>query len=420
MFGKKSIATILSFLSLSILVVAQGTDLRVWKDNKGKEHMGSILGANSKMVTIRSDKGFFFKLALQDLSEQDKKYVAQWRVKRQKAQTSSLQKAPQIQPRALPNKYRSQSQVVQLSKKLEPAYSSAWPAQVSINTGFQVDRKEYDRKNSRYVYQSPNFEFISDEPLSNEIVRSFAWMFEGTHAYCSKLPFNLERTQLQGQRKMRTYLFGEYADYLRQGGLPRTAGTYHTANDRILIPLQSLGVRKVGSKWVASKVGSSKTLIHEITHQLMRGPVNTAPWFIEGVAEYISTIPFEGNRFLTSHHQKAIRDYLIGNGRENQGGWRIGNRTPFPNLEYFMSINYLEFQYLPRAYPFAAMFFYYWAHMDGAGNGERLRAYVQALQNGALEVEARELLIDGRKWKEIEKEMKLKWGRLSLAIEFIK
>jgi len=429
MYLSRSLAFLFLLLHSVISLNAESV-LRTWKDSKGKQYQASILGVNSQKVTLRDSRGVFFQLSRAQLSAEDQKYVSLW-VKESRSQGKAqgnpfpstagvTGKKPKPQTRPKPVFTKKSSIVASPPQKRNKAYDLPWPKQVTLDINFPIEIGDADNVKKRWVYNSPNFEFISNVQLGHDVIRNFAWMFEATYVYCSQLPFNLERTQLQGQRKMRTYLFSTYSEYLRQGGIPGSAGLYSTGSDVILIPLQSLGVRKVGSKWRTSKAKGNQTLTHEITHQLFRGPANSAPWFIEGSAEYVSTIPFEGTRFLISHHQKAVRDYVMGRGRKGQGGWALGKSVKYPNLKYFMTTSYGGFQAIPAAYPYALMFFHYWAHMDGAGDGARLRSYVQALQEGQLEPEARKILLDGRTWEQLEKEFQLKWGRLSMRIEYVR
>ncbi len=68
-----------------------------------------------------------------------------------------------------------------------------------------------------------------------------------------------------------TRLFGNDAGYIEAGGLEGSAGCYVPRLNHVLVPLSSLGLKRVGSRYSLEGRGENHTLIHEITHQLLSG-----------------------------------------------------------------------------------------------------------------------------------------------------
>lgn len=56
--------------------------------------------------------------------------------------------------------------------------------------------------------------------------------------------------------------------------------------------------------------------------------------------------------------------------------------------------------------------------MDGKGDGQRIKNYMKAIQSGAREKEAQKLLLDGRSYAELAKEIEQKWRKAGIKIRF--
>ena len=286
-------------------------------------------------------------------------------------------------------------------------------SQIQANTSIPIERLRVDPANKRWVYGSPNFEFICDEDLGFGNIKKFAWMFESVWQFCGTLPFDIPRLRADEKVRMKTYLVKKNEDYIRLGGVPNSLGVYLTAQDVILVPFSSLdlGGNSGGDD-------GNNTIRHEVTHQLMKGQSQQAGWFIEGSAEYVATVPFDRNRLLTDRHQQAMLSYLTAYGWNGRHGWNLGKKITFGRLEELMKPSYRNFQRQKYSYGYALALFNYFATMDGNKDGARLAKYIEALQDGRPESEAREHLLDGRTYEQLEKELAKGWGALGLRLEF--
>jgi hypothetical protein len=290
--------------------------------------------------------------------------------------------------------------------------------QMQVNLGLEVKVIESDPAKGRWVYRSPHFEFVSNAYLGTEVVREFSWMFEVTHDYLATLPVQLQRLREAGTRPMRTYLFSTFDEYVKAGGPPTSAGAYIPAKDVILIPFKSLGLTNRGGGYALDDRISNRILLHEIAHHLMRGRTQQAAWFIEGVAEYVACIPFAQNRLLLSQHQFSVTECVVSDGWQNMGGYRLGQTIELPRLQTFMGGSYRGFQETRNAYPSALILFYYFARMDGAGDGARLKEYAEILLEGHPEAEARQSLLAGRSFEALEKDLAKAWGKRGVVVTF--
>ena len=383
--------TLLSVISLILLVAtSQG---RTWTDHLGRKFEATLVKA-SKDSVILNVAGRQRTIPLSQLSEVDRLFISS------APATSSPQTiAPQPQP--TPKSRRVEEQV-----------------QIQADLSIPVERLRAEPENRRWVYGSPNFEFICDEDLGIVVVRQFAWMFESVWQFCDRLPYSLPRLKAQQKVRMKTYLISSYENYVRQGGPPGSGGVYKPGLDVILIPFQSLGIHKSGRSYRVDRNDGNYVLRHEVAHQLMVGQTQQAGWFIEGSAEYICTVPYKNNRMLLTHHQKAVVDYIIGSGWQNLGGWRLGRNLKLTHLEEFMQPSYAAFQRRENAYTQALLLYYFFAKFDGDRKGSSLAQYASSLQDGRPEPEAREALLNRRDYQKLEADFIKAWNQVGVRIKF--
>ncbi|WP_411847342.1 hypothetical protein AAFN60_08250 [Roseibacillus persicicus] len=373
------------FVLLFLLIGGIG-QARVWTDSLGRKFEGTLIRKDGDSVVLDIG-GRQRTLAFSQLSPADQAYLKGGRSRRSSAKES----VPSVQ---------------------------ASKAQIQANTGIQVVRLSADTVNKRWSYGSPNFEFICDDDLGLPVVREFAWMFESVWQFAARKPFDLPRLRAQQKVRMKTYLIKSYADYVKMGGPPKSGGVFISSRDIILIPYQSLGITNHGGRYrVDSKVGNY-TLRHEVAHQLMLGQSQQAGWFIEGSAEYIATVPYQQTRMLVSHHQKSVIDYLTAYGWNGQGGRNLGRNLKLARLESLMNPDYATFQKQPNAYASALLLYYYFMKFDGKRDGAALAAYVGELQYGRPEFVAREKLLAGRSYAELEKQMAAAWNQVGIRLTF--
>ncbi|MGJ8726745.1 MAG: hypothetical protein ACSHYB_19530 [Roseibacillus sp.] len=380
MITRKSIA-ILVFCCLS--ATAQG---RKWTDSSGRAFEATLIRLDgSKVILNVSGRQRSFELS--QLSAADQSFL------KSGGTPSPTPRAPQ----------RENPVARDLPKN----------GQIQADVSIQIKRLRAEPENNRWVYGSPNFEFICDEDLGLNSVRRFAWMFESVWQFCSTMPYDIPRLRAQQKVRMKTYLIKNYADYVKMGGVPRTAGVYIPSQDIVLIPFSSLDLGQGGGLKDANN-----TLRHEVTHQLMTGQSQQAGWFIEGSADYVATVPYDKTRMLTGRHLSAVASYVSAYGWNERRGHNLGKNITFGRLESFMQPNYAQFQMQKDAYAYALVLYTYFAKFDGQKNGARLAQYVAALQDGTPEADARKLLLAGRSYEQLEKAVASAWNVNGLRLKF--
>lgn len=291
-----------------------------------------------------------------------------------------------------------------------PEAEDDWPRTVRLEKTPEVETIKEDREAKEFIYESEHYEFVSDSLLGANAVREFSRVFEATWLVNALLPLDLRPMPEGDREKFRARIFTDEGDYLGAGGMPGSAGVYGRRFEALMLPLESLGVKIVGTRvtidYVAEDYG---TLIHEITHQMMNHWLNWLPvWYSEGSAEYVELAEYDNGRFSFIGQDRRLAAHL--RLRSAAGKFEMlpleelmtmDNRTWSAALttEHGAMQNY--------ASALALTYFFY--QIDGDGKGTAMKDYLRAvsmLEPGADSQElVKEHLLRGRSYAELEDEM---------------
>jgi hypothetical protein len=269
----------------------------------------------------------------------------------------------------------------------EVAASKIWPRSFSLPDRPEVVVVKEDTEKNEYIYRSPHYEFQCDSKLGSNVVREFGRIFESTWMLNCMLPLDLKPQPEKLREIFLARLFTNKSDYMEAGGIEGSAGVYMSAKKALMVPLQSLGVKMVGSR-VSLENNSDDdmaTLIHEITHQMMNHWLGRLPtWYIEGSAEYVEMLEYKRNGGFS----------LIGLGRQLQGYARRmnysggGKSFTMIDLEELMTIDGRRWaaalgqdRAATENYGSAGLLTYYFYHLDGNGDAANIIAYLRELEN---------------------------------------
>ena len=307
-------------------------------------------------------------------------------------------------------------------------FDAEWPKLVKTSSP-EITIIEEDKEKKSYIYHSPNYEFISDVQLSKTVLKNFSTLFESTRLYCKELPLSMVKAHIPKETvKFRILLFGTKDDYYKNGGLQGSAGVYKGGTGEILVPLSSLGVKQVGSRYMFDYKSTNKTLPHEIAHQLTNSEYfreGARGWFSEGLAEYIAVTDYRSGKFMVNGNRTDIIKYVTEGSRKDGRGRHLGNEIDMPDLKEFMLMSYSDFTSRGNFnYGVSALLVYYFFHMDGEeredGEGERenLNKFLIALNEGKKGEEALNELLAGRTFDELEKEISKAWKSKRIKMTF--
>lgn len=380
---------------LLLAAFSQAAEIRAWTDHQNRKIEARMLGMDGESVILELKDGRKLPYPLEKLSAADAEYA------------------------------RSQSK--EAEPKAADAESSAtnfddpWPERIKFSEDPAIVVVEESAEKKRFVYESANYRYTCDVRLSKSVVKGFAVMFEATHLFCRTLPLAIDGG-VRTDGKLQILLFEKDVDYEKAGGLPGSAGVFMGDRHLVMVPLTSLGVRPVGSGYMFDRDKSSKTLPHELTHQLT--PIayfRTAAkgWFSEGLAEYVAVTPYRSGSFTVRNNHRDIVDYVTGYGSKDKGGRALGKEISLPDLKSFMLQSYTTFLEDPQLnYGGGLLITYYFLQMDGEGDGMRIKNFLKALRKGKSREEALTVLLDGRTFEELEAEIAKAWGRRGVDLTF--
>jgi SLA1 homology domain 1, SHD1 len=382
------------FVFCVVLLGMNAASAREWADAQGRKLQADFVSydAAASKVKLKLASGQIVDVALATLSAADQGYV--------KDQTKGQASAPKA-----------------------GSFSSTWPERVEMKDDPEVEIIKEDKEKKDFVYESKNFRFKCDAPFSKQVVRGFAQMFECTLMYVNELPLGMgEGARTDGKYQVR--IFEKTEDYHAAGAPSWSAGVFMPHLKSVFTPIESLGLKKVGSGYMLDRTKTSETIIHELTHQLTPTAYFTEDedngWFTEGVAEYVGNTPYRSGSFnLKGNPQSQIAE-AVAYGKDDKGGRALGDKFSAPHLEKFMTLTYDKFTGSNGNfnYGFSTLLVAYFVHLDGAGDGARLKAYLQALLAHKSSDEANKALLDGRSWQELEKEFSEKMKHKRVEVSF--
>jgi hypothetical protein len=367
---------------------------RSWTNSSGKTIVASLVEiAGDKAVLQMAGKNFEVPVA--SLSPEDQKFIAEWK------------KGDMPDPTG--------------DAAVTPVWDAPWPALVSVDIDQAIEVIKEDESAKEYIYASPHYEFICDVKLNTSVVKRFSLLFEATNQVCRELPLGMVKPFRKERHKI--HLFETREAYVDKGGPPDSAGVYISRGGEgdILVPLTSLGVKKVGSNYSVDYDKENTTLSHEITHQLTDYAYfapGSRGWFTEGLAEYIANSGYRSGKFDIDDLGK-LKARVTAYGEDGNGGRALGEDIIAPDLQQFFTQDYDSFlSNAQLSYGLSALIVYYYFHMDGEKDAANIKAFLKALQEEKTPPQLFEPLLAGRTWDEMEAAITQGWRSRGVRITF--
>lgn len=379
---------------------------RTFEDVKGRKIEAEVMSSSGDRVTLKLDKtGKSYEIAMATLSAGDQEYIEEWKTNKK---SSGNIKEGSASGKA----------------KAEMNFDADWPKLINSDLGIEIEIVEQGENEGKFIYHSPNYEFICDVGLSKNVVKKFAVLFEATREYCRLLPIATMKAHVPGAEfRNRILLFEHKEDYIKNGGPPSSAGVFMSGRkggDIVMVPLVSLGLKKVGSSYMYDYKGQNKVLPHELAHQLTDGEYykpGARGWFSEGLAEYVAVTPYRSGKYMVRSNLSAIKDYATGFGKKGLGGRALGEDIQAPDLKGYMLQPYSQFTSNANFnYGLGLLITNYFFHMED--DRSNINAFLKALKSGQSGEEALNLLLNGRSWDEMESDISKAWRSRGVKISF--
>ncbi len=381
---------------------------RTFEDVKGRKIEAEVMSSSGDRVTLKLDKtGKSYEIAMATLSVGDQEYIEEWK--------TNKKSSGNIKEGSASGKAKAEA---------EMNFDADWPKLINSDLGIEIEIVEQGENEGKFIYHSPNYEFICDVGLSKNVVKKFAVLFEATREYCRLLPIATMKAHVPGAEfRNRILLFEHKEDYIKNGGPPSSAGVFMSGRkggDIVMVPLVSLGLKKVGSSYMYDYKGQNKVLPHELAHQLTDGEYykpGARGWFSEGLAEYVAVTPYRSGKYMVRSNLSAIKDYATGFGKKGLGGRALGEDIQAPDLKGYMLQPYSQFTSNANFnYGLGLLITNYFFHMED--DRSNINAFLKALKSGQSGEEALNLLLNGRSWDEMESDISKAWRSRGVKISF--
>ena len=345
---------------------------RTWTSSDGKELQARLLGVKEGKAALKLESGNVSHVPFSRLSADDQTFLKEegW---------------------PLPKAWRG------------------WPDDLQVTLS-SIRIKDLGQREKWFTYQSDHFEVAAEAELGSTCVREICRLLEGVYLLMETSPWGVLATPKD--EHFRIELYQTKGSYLKNGGPPNSAGVYLTERAVFMVPFSSLGIEESSAGWRQGKNGSSKTIVHELTHMLMADAVSyLPPWLVEGAAEYMELIPLRTSVFRPGSLEKEIRnhnEYMI---ERIVGGkpaplakvfdlnlyeWQSGGRKrpqPEPTSTRGGMVPTRTMGLGPSSNPVTGFYHsgllltYFFIHLDGKGDAAGLQRFIAASQKNSKHLE---------------------------------
>ncbi len=386
----------LSPVIVLLILALANVEARTFTNSSGKAIEAEVVEISGDEVVLKMGAKNF-NVPISSLSKEDREFLTDWGKKNSGDKASS--------PAA----------------DVEANWDAEWPKAISADISQEIEVIKEDESTSEYIYASDHYEFICDVKLNTSVVKRFSLLFEATNQYVRELPLGMTKPFREERHKI--HLFELKDTYHSKGGPQGSGGVYISRGGEgdILVPLTSLGVKKVGSNFSVDYDKENSTLSHEIAHQITDYEYyapGSRGWFTEGMAEYIAQSGYRSGKFNVDDINK-IKEYVTAYGEKNSGGRNLGEEINAPALKDFMTQPYESFTSNANFnYGMGLLVAYYFFHMDGEKDAARIKSFLKGLKDGKKGDEAFEPLLDSRSFDELEADITKSWRSRGIRINF--
>lgn len=387
---------------------------RKWTNTAGQSFEGTFVSASADKVTIRRADGKIFEVERTKLSADDLAYAD----KASKAGGTVESGSPTSSPQFREGDYRAK--MLAGYTGADPNFNALWPKDAGITAEPTIQTIDEKPEEKIFIYESDHFRFQSNVVLRPSLIAKVAAMFEASYQTHLAIPLNNRRTRSPKAEKLRAFLYETKEQYFAAGGPTGSAGVYLGGEDKFMVPLEKLGVQKVGSGYMFDYKGDFHTVYHEITHLLWADIGRMAgTWMSEGFAEFIACAPYSNGRFSFIKQPSYALEYATAYGKKDGGGRALGEEFTMPHLKEILNWSQPQF-YTDgnRNYGFGLILVYYFILMDGEGDAANFKACIKACQEGKNPSEALAVLMAGRSYEDLEKAISAAYKRKGIRISF--
>lgn len=383
---------ITTLVSLALISIGSG-DLTTWSNVRGQSFDAEFVRVNGADAIFTLANGRSFATPIVELAPQH---------------------------RAILQKARDRLDLMQAPETVSSTFNRPWPREIRLDGPVSSKVVSEDPKTGRYIYETPNYRFTCESPITADVVSNFSVMFEATYKYAQSLPLSLGSGRKR-QGKLDIFLFSSMTSYVRAGGPPGSGGCFYRGF--VLVPMDSLGLTKSSTGFTLDRNRDNSVLVHELAHQLTPEAYfasGSRGWFTEGLAETMAITPYSWSYFSIDTNGSLEKDYATGNGRNGRGGRSLGTTINAPRLKHFFTMPYEQFSGSNANvhYGLALLVTHYFLHMEGGGKAHRITQFLRSLHAGASGDTALAQLLGGSSYETLENEITAAWAKKGVQIHF--
>lgn len=378
-------------LILSILLsssLSAAPTARMWTSSDGRQLKATLISSTNNAVILKLNSGKRVTIPLNSLSEQDNEFV------KKIEEIATTAKADAEDGIDMPNK---------------------WPDIVNGPQEFKLkESTQRKRDGGGMLYKTRHFEFSCTTPLDDASKDAVGRLYEATWIALKAMPLPFPRLKRNSGQEFIAKLAKNMDEYHFLGGPIGSAGVFMSRgnSDMTLVPYPMLNINEEGVLDTSKKI-SHGVLSHEITHQLTARGLGTDSWVVEGLADYVAAIPYDGTAF----HFSGAFEHIQG----------AAARQKLDNINYtfeeFLTMKQEEFYdkkngsiLAPRNYLLGTICVAYFFHLDGEAGIKNFRDYIVASSKGKRN--ALRQLLGKRKIGELEEHFTQAWEKQGITIKF--
>ncbi|MEX2580698.1 MAG: SHD1 domain-containing protein [Verrucomicrobiales bacterium] len=309
-------------------------EARIWTDRDGRTVAARFVEVSGSTVVLELENGARSRVPVTTLSLEDQTLVASLRDKR-----------PLV-----------------------------WPETVTVDTETLTVREgEQDAENRQHHYETDNFEFISNAPLTGRVVAEVAADLELIDAAFQALPWDWEpRSEESDLFKM--YLAETEEDFIALGGTDNTSGG--SRDDYAFVKFSAVGLRTLGSRYSFDPSRKEPGRVVSLGARLMTGEMRSLlkPWSARGMENFLRRVSYRSGGFHFAGLETAIK-------REIKLDSDRGVSLDLDRLVARLRADWGDENYrgvrqaLAESHFDSMVLFYYFGYLDGDGSGEALHRY---------------------------------------------
>lgn len=362
-------------MMLPACLTAQVTtgEMRVWVSQEGTTVKAQLLDVTGTDAHIKTEAGGVIKVAMSRLSAVDQKYIRTW--------MSDNNRLPEMPIAVVTTETRTTGGPANANSA---NVSLVWPTIVQIDTkNLVIETGEQLPAQRRFVYRCGPFQFTSQAPLADSVMRDVASDFELTYNLFKTLPWGWVPIPPNNDNYYFAELYETQEDYIAAGGGDNSSG--FSKGNLFATKFATLGLKKVGGKYAQdAKQKDNGAIISLISRLVMADMRNyCSAWSCMGIEEMLEHAVYRGGTFDFTRTEQQIKE------RISNVTKRDTVKTDVPRMVKFFRSSWDDYRsdavdIRRQNYLDGMLLVYFFGYLDGDGKGTKLHEYYRAASQEAM------------------------------------